>query len=52
MLFQIEDHNLYISKRPDLNYNKVMEIRKYLEYKSANNNIPLFTTIEDAIEHI
>ena len=42
----------YISKRPDLDYNSVMKIRKYLKYKSEKNNIPLFTTIEDAINYI
>ena len=46
------DHTKNISNRPDLDYNNVMKIRKYLEYKSAHNHIPLFTTIEDAISYI
>ncbi len=51
VVIELEVHKKYISKRPDLDYNNVMKIRKYLEHKSEKNNIPLFTTIEDAINY-
>jgi len=52
VVLPIETHQKYLSTRPDLNYNVVMEVRKALINKSKHEDIPLFDNIKDAVDYI
>ena len=45
-------HKEYVKKRGDLNFNIVKQIRKLLFKQAKQMNIPLFLSIEDAVESL
>ena len=52
VVLPFELHKKYLENRPDLDVNIVKEVRKVLEEKSREKNIPLFDNIDDAIQYI
>ena len=52
VVLPFELHKKYLENRPDLDINIVKEVRRVLEEKSREKNIPLFDNIDDAIQYI
>ena len=48
----LEQHKLYLEGRPDLNLEKVIEIRNILYKQAIEYNIPIFTRCHDAVDYI
>jgi len=48
----LEQHKRYLEGRPDLNLEKVIEIRNMLYKQAIEYNTPIFTRCQDAVDYV
>ena len=50
VLLPLEIHQQYVSLRPDLSWNQVVNVREFLEAHITQHNIPRFSSIQEAVD--